>query len=64
MPDQLKEMPGAGGAAALLCPTCGEPLMTDTADFGPVDMDKPDHVVDGRPYCPNGHDAGDIGGEG
>jgi hypothetical protein len=48
----------------LLCPTCGEPLVIDAAEFGPVDSNKPDHVVDGRPYCPNGHDAADVGGEG
>jgi hypothetical protein len=36
----------------------------DTGEFVPVDRDMPDHVVDGLPYCPNGHDAAEVGGEG
>ena len=47
-----------------LCLTCGEPLVMDTGELMPRGRDMPDHVVDGQPYCPNGHDAADVGGEG
>ncbi len=46
------------------CPTCGEPLVVNAGELLPIGSAESIHINDGAPYCPNGHEAQDVGGEG
>ena len=46
------------------CSTCGEPLVVDAGELVPIGSAESIHINDGAPYCPNGHEPQDVGGEG